>query len=243
MAFCPACGHDWPMAAVSCPHCGYQADRSLEPAREPAAAASLPLADYLKAGWNLFQQYPWGFVGFFLVYVVIELLLNAIPLLGWLASAALAPALLIGNFLVSAKLLQHQTPEFQDFFLGFHFFLPLLVVALLTTVFITLGLVLLILPGVYLAVGYLFAADLVVDRRLDFWQAMELSRRKVHLSWFAFLALLLVLLLINLGGALLLGLGLLVTVPFTFCTLAVTYADVFGLYSDYSGKLPRLPEA
>ena len=35
--------------------------------------------------------------------------------------------------------------------------------------------ILLIIPGVYLMVGYLFASPLVVDRRLDFWPATELS--------------------------------------------------------------------
>jgi hypothetical protein len=35
--------------------------------------------------------------------------------------------------------------------------------------------------------------------------------------------------LLNLAGALLLGLGLLVTIPVSFCTLTVAYADLFGL--------------
>ena len=63
----------------------------------------------------------------------------------------------------------------------------------------------------------------------------------MHGSWFGFFALVVVLLLLNLGGALLLGIGLLVTVPVSFCTLAVAYVDIFGLHSDYSEKVPRFP--
>lgn len=185
MGLCPACGDEWPMTEDSCPHCGYQGNRSPGPGSGPAP--SLPLGDFLKGGWILFKEYPWGFVGFFLAYLVIEILLNAIPRIGWLASGVVAPALYMGHFLVCAKLLQRRTVKFQDFFTGFHFFLPLLLVALMTAVFVVLGLILLILPGVYLAVGYLFAAYLVVDRRLDFWQAMELSRAPCMAPGSAFL--------------------------------------------------------
>jgi hypothetical protein len=62
----------------------------------------------------------------------------------------------------------------------------------------------------------------------------------VHPRWFSFFAFFLVFVLINLGGALLLGLGLLVTVPFTSCAWVAAYADIFGLQSDYSGSVPRL---
>ena len=89
-------------------------------------------------------------------------------------------------------------------------------------------------------VSYLFASVLVIDRRLDFWPAMELSRRTVQTQWFGFFIFFLLILLINLGGALLLGLGLLVSLPVSACAVAAAYADVFGLQSDYSGSVPTL---
>ena len=119
----------------------------------------------------------------------------------------------MGNFIVSAKLLQGQTPEFRDFFSGFQYFLPLLLLSLVAGLFIGIGTILLIIPGVYLAVAYLFASYLVVDRRLDFWPAMELSRRTVNPRWFGYFAFVLLLALLNLAGAIALGLGLLVTIP------------------------------
>ena len=88
-----------------------------------------------------------------------------------------------------------------------------------------------IIPGVYLGVAYLFATYLVVDRRLDFWPAMELSRHTVNPRWFHYFAFMQLLALLNLAGALLLGLGLLVTIPVSFCAVTVAYADLFGLQS------------
>jgi len=198
----------------------------------------LPLGDYFKTGWGLFKQYPGGFVGFCLLNLVIQLALSRIPSVGVVALAVVSTPLFMGNFIVSAKLLQGQTPEFSDFFKGFQYFLPLLLLSLVAGLFIGIGTVLLIIPGVYLAVAYLFASYLVVDRRLDFWPAMELSRLTVNPRWFGYFAFMLLVALLNLAGALLLGLGLLVTIPLSFCAVTAAYADLFGLQSDYSGSVP-----
>jgi uncharacterized membrane protein len=72
---------------------------------------------------------------------------------------------------------------------------------------------------------------LIVDRGLDFWPAMELSRHTVNPQWFGYFAFMLLLVLLNLAGVLLLGLGLLVTIPVSFCAVTAAYADLFGLQS------------
>lgn len=43
-----------------------------------------------------------------------------------------------------------------------------------------LGLIALIVPGIYLIVCYAFVVPVIVDRKLPFWEAMELSRTTVH---------------------------------------------------------------
>ncbi len=239
MARCSRCDSELGEFAQTCPNCGQPVSPSPVVADKPPAAP-LPLGNYIRGGWELFKKYPGGFVGFFLLFILMHLVLRFLPLIGWLVAGAVTPALIAGNFIVSAKLLQEQTPEFRDFFAGFNFFLPLLLTGLLTGVLVGLGLILLIVPGVYLLVGYAFASYLVVDRRLDFWQAMELSRRTVNPLWFSLFGLVLLLILINLGGVLLLGLGLVITVPLTTCTLTVAFADIFGLQSSYAGPVPSL---
>jgi uncharacterized membrane protein len=77
----------------------------------------------------------------------------------------------------------------------------------------------------------MFASYLVIDRRLDFWPAMELSRRTVNPRWFGYFALVLLVALLNLAGALALGVGLLVTIPLSFCAVTAAYADLFGFQS------------
>ncbi|MCL4501952.1 MAG: zinc-ribbon domain-containing protein [Deltaproteobacteria bacterium] len=240
MPHCPNCGNELLEYAKFCPACGQPATQTV-PAPKPFAertAASLPLGEYLKTGWRLFLNYPAGFIGFFLVYLVIQAALYPIPYMGNIAAFAVGPALIMGNFIVCAKLLQNHPPQFSDFFLGFRFFVPLLLTSLVGGVLTAVGFLLLVIPGVYLAVAYIFAHSLVVDRRLDFWPALETSRRTVNPIWFGMFGFCLLLVLVNIAGAIALGIGLLVTIPVTMCAVTTAYADIFGLKSDYSEGFP-----
>jgi len=78
---------------------------------------------------------------------------------------------------------------------------------------------------------YLFAPMIVADRPLEFWTAMELSRKTVQKNYLGVLGFLCVLSLIVLAGLLCLGVGLLVAIPVVSCALAAAYADIFGLRS------------
>jgi uncharacterized membrane protein len=233
MPYCPECGHQVTGSELNCPGCGQPTDSPpllLSPTPGPAPQ-SLPLSNYFKTGWGLFIQYPGGFVGFCLLYLLIQTVLHSIPYVGAVASFAVSTPLLMGNFIVSAKLLHRQTPEFRDFFTGFQYFLPLLLLSLVAGVFIAIGTMLLVIPGLYLIIAYMFASYLVVDRGLDFWPAMELSRRTVHPRWFGYFSFALLVVLLNLAGAVALGVGLLVTIPLSFCAVTAAYADLFGFQS------------
>ena len=231
MPYCAECGHQLTGSEPQCPGCGQPVDSSttiLEPS-PPRIPESFSLGNYFKTGWGLFRQYPTGFIGFCLLNLLLQALLNSLSYVGAVASIAVTSPLFMGNFIVSAKLLQGQTPEFRDFFAGFNYFLPLLLLSLVAGLFIGIGTLLLIIPGIYLAVAYLFASYLVVDRGMDFWPAMELSRHTVNPRWFGFFAFMILLLLLNLAGALALGVGLLVSIPLSFCATSAAYAEIFGL--------------
>lgn len=221
-----------------CRYCGQRLEAPLEvePVEAPPPLPALiNPGEYLKTGWGLFKQYPLGFIGFTLVYGLVLVVISYPRGIGWLAAAAVHEPLVAGVIIVAAKLLQEKKPGFGDFLGGFQFryFFPLVLLGLISRVFITVGLLLLIVPGLYLAVGYIFAAPLVIDRRLDFWPAMEESRRFVTPRWFSIFAFALLLVLVNLAGLLALGVGLLVSIPVSWCALVAAYADLFGLKSEY----------
>ncbi len=60
----------------------------------------------------------------------------------------------------------------------------LLLAGVLTKILTQLGFLVCALPGLYLMVAWFFTLPLVADKRLDFWPAMELSRRVVTRIWF-----------------------------------------------------------
>jgi uncharacterized membrane protein len=236
---CPHCSKEIEAGSAFCQRCGQKIDEAAPPAREAAAAApfrsELKLGEYLKTGWQVFRQFPWGFVLFALIYFIVLAIISYPRGIGWLAAAAIHEPLVAGFIIVSAKILQEKTPTFGDFFGGFQFryFLPLVLLGVVSRVLITIGLILLVIPGLYLAVSYIFATLMVVDQRLDFWPAMEQSRKTVTPRWFSFFVFLLLLVLVNIAGILALGVGLLVSLPVSWCALVAAYADLFGLKSKY----------
>lgn len=84
---------------------------------------------------------------------------------------------------------------------------------------------------IYFSISYSFAIPLVIGRKMPFWPAMEASRKVVGKQWFGILGFAFVLGLINFAGALLCGLGLLVTAPLSSCAIAAAYERIFGLPS------------
>jgi hypothetical protein len=100
---------------------------------------------------------------------------------------------------------------------------------LLSTLLIYVGLVLLIIPGVYLAIGYCMTMPLIGDRNLRPWQAIETSRKAVSKRWFQFLGLFLVVGLLVLVSMIPLGLGLIWTAPWSINVIGVVYRRAFGV--------------
>lgn len=79
---------------------------------------------------------------------------------------------------------------------------------------------------VYLGTVLMFSKLLVIDQKINFWLAMVYSWRIVKRNFWPWLWFLVLLVLINLGGSLLCGLGLGLTIPLTFCALTRAYLDV-----------------
>ena len=93
-------------------------------------------------------------------------------------------------------------------FHGFSFTGKIIVVTILQFILVSIGFLLLILPGIYLAVGYAMAIPLIVDKNLSPWQALETSRKAVHKVWWKVAALYIVMSLLFLVASIPLGIGL-----------------------------------
>ena len=90
------------------------------------------------------------------------------------------------------------------------------------------GLMACIIPGIYLAVAWYLTLPIIIDRRIGFWEAMEVSRRVVTKHWWNIFLFAIVCGVINFCGVLLCGIGLFVTFPLTVLATTFLYEDLFG---------------
>jgi uncharacterized membrane protein len=85
-----------------------------------------------------------------------------------------------------------------------------------------------IVPFVYLSVCWMFSKQLIVDKQLSFWDAMELSRKVINMHWGSLFLLALICMLVVILGFFALCIGVLVAGPVAVAAINYAYEDIFG---------------
>ena len=98
---------------------------------------------------------------------------------------------------------------------------------MLVTLFTYLGLLALIIPGIYLAVCYELTIQLVGDQNLSAADAMKTSRKAIAHKWWAVFGLGLLVGLLTALSALALLIPLIWTIPWMMMTTGVLYRRIF----------------
>ncbi len=133
-----------------------------------------------------------------------------------------------GLFMLSLKLVVAAPVEVTEIFQYFGKVLTLVGATLLMYLMIVIGMCLLILPGIYLAVAYAMTIQLMVEKDLGPWEAMEASRKAITHHWFGFLGLFILVFLVIVVSILTLGIAFIWTLPFILLLKGVLYRTVFG---------------
>ncbi len=175
----------------------------------------------LQMGFNHLRKAP----GIFIVYSLIGLITLSNPGTGLI----LGGPILAGYYLFIRHLQAGEDPDIGIFFHAFYKFVPLLVLSLLLGLLIAIGFMLLIIPGIYLTISYLFSHLFVCFYDIAPAEALTLSRKTVKGNFMQILYLWLILLGINVLGALALGVGLLLTIPFSACVIYAVFDDIIGI--------------
>jgi uncharacterized membrane protein len=188
--------------------------------------------DLLREGWEIFRVGLFNFFIFGIVTLGASILIARLfPESDFiqLIFQVLTLPLDLGYVFVALKILRGEPYTFNNFFDGYRIFSESLELIIKSFVFIFLGLIFFIIPGIYLAVSYTFATYIMVDRGIRPSDSLWISRKIVEQQWFKFFGLMMLLLAINLVGIVLAGVGMLLTIPFTTCVIAVAYQKVIGL--------------
>jgi len=188
-------------------------------AREVIARGyNVDFASCISRSWELLKRHFWLVLG---TSFLVSLVMGTVPFIGGVLQG--------GLFLFFLKLIRTGKADVGDGFSGFTVaFLHLFLAGLVSSLLISLGFVLCIIPGIYLAVAWAFALPLVADKQLDFWPAMELSRRVATLRWWQLFALLLVNFLLMTAGFFACIVGSFITFPIAVGAIAYAYEDIFG---------------
>lgn len=134
-----------------------------------------------------------------------------------------------GLMLLGAALASGRTPNPTSMLSWYHRFLQLALTWVLMSILILLGTLLLVLPGIYLAISYQLALPLVADKGLGAWEAMETSRKTITHKWFTFFGLSLVAGLATAGSMLLLGIPLIWVLPAIIIGVGIIYRTAIGV--------------
>jgi uncharacterized membrane protein len=170
----------------------------------------------MSEAWELVQ----ADLGSYVLIALLFFLLSGVPLI--------QGALIAGFHIYTIKRVSGRNPDIGDLFKGFNFFIHTLVASLLIGLFTFLGTLTLIIPGLVIAAMYKFTYLFIVDKRMDFWPAMQASHNVVKNDYFGFTMFLILAFVVNVLGFLCLVVGLLVTVPVTFAAITIAYKELVG---------------
>ena len=219
---CRYCGAPLNPAVKFCSTCGRsQQDEAVSGALPPpphVGDVTAQTGRWISAGWDLIKSDWMPFVLMALVFLVVT---NCVPIV-------LQGTMMAGFHIACIRKMMSGRAEVGDLFKAFSYFGATLLAFLVITVFTFLGLLLCFIPGLVVAAMYLFTYLFIVDKKMEFWPAMQASHALVRKDYFGFSLFLLTLLLINLVGTLACFVGVLVTLPLSYGAITAAYRDLVG---------------
>ncbi len=193
-----------------------------------ARAGKLDIGSCYERSWQLLKSELWPLVGVAVLVNAVGLVFMLLPSPWDMLAASLLGGVLNGGLYYFFLLKVRGRPaRLSDAFAGFSVaFAPLMLAGMASAGMVCLGLILLVIPGIYLAVAYTFVYILVIDRKMPFWTAMEVSRRVVTAQWWRVLGLLLLAIPFALLGIALLIVGVFFAMPLVFGAIVYAYEDL-----------------
>lgn len=179
--------------------------------------------ELLRFGWNTFKQRAWFLVALTFLYFLVTFIVADISVIRDIVSMLMS----IAFTAVTLKLVDGHSSRYSDLLAPFktykvtlHYFLA----SILYMLIVLVGLILLILPGVYLLVRLQFFAYLLVEHEnMGVIESLKKSMEMTKGKFWSLFGFGIVFVLVNLLGLIALGIGLFVTIPVTCIAYAMMY--------------------
>jgi hypothetical protein len=195
------------------------------------------VTSYFGTGWRLFKSHASTFVVsmllLFLSWVVLEIavvFLHRLGLAVWLllhlAWLFFFSGMLVGLHVMALKSVDGEIPCIVDLFGSLERGPAYLLALSIYCLAVSGGLVLLIVPGIYLAIRYCLFAQVITDASASALAAPRKAAALAHDNWAPLGALFLIAFLLNIAGMALLGIGLIISFPVSLLAIAGFYRSL-----------------
>lgn len=189
------------------------------------------ISDALKQAWKFTKE---NFF-FLLIYQIILFIIlgflgtaqekwewSILHLLGWFI-VILGK---MGLYNSSLMIVDEQKPHFDQLYTNWRLLYSWIVASFIFGVAFVIGLMLFIVPGLYIWARYGFYPFIILDKNSGPLEALNLSAEITHGNrWHVFL-LFFACTILDILGALFFGIGLLITIPITLLALAIVYRQL-----------------
>lgn len=187
--------------------------------------------EILLSGWHKTKEHFWFLFGTFVFILLITAAVSKSEILSVIVGIFSSISIITVAVIVATD----DTPSIKDIFAkysNYKMFLNYIIASVIQGIIVLAGLFLLIVPGIYLSIRLQFYKFLIVDKG-DIGPIMALKeswRMTENHTWNLFLFTLLIILL-NIVGAMLFGIGLFVTVPVSIVGYALLYRKLLAQVS------------
>jgi len=189
----------------------------------PAGPIVLPqefrVWQFIGLAWDVFKPHWILLSAMFFLFEAIEMM----PYVGWIAWLILGGPLMVGVWSTLLCVVDGRTPNLGMMFERFDRFLDAFLAQLIASVLIVFGCIFLVVPGIILAILWVFTYAVLAESNLGFWEAMKASAALTRgYRWRLFL--------FGLAACLLLVIGLCVFFVGVFVALAVVFTGLALIY-------------
>lgn len=165
----------------------------------------IPIKESVKVAWTKFMERPWYLLGIFVTVTLLSIAGSSEDIM----FTALSFIIMGGYILLLVMHYDGKKVEFDDLFSLDNRWISYVFASVIKMFLIVIGLLLFIIPGIYLAIRFMFVELLVIDKGMRPMEALRASSEMTKGNIWALLGFSIVLLLLVIAGLLFFVVGVL----------------------------------
>ncbi|MBC8265892.1 MAG: glycerophosphoryl diester phosphodiesterase membrane domain-containing protein [Flavobacteriales bacterium] len=194
------------------------------------------ISNVIEFGWNKFKENPTLWLGLSFITVVVGSLSDteslteyaginlSFPNFSGIVFGLISAYLSLAIYKITIENIRGNEVSFNDLTeISLNQFINYIIAAILSGILIVLGCILFIIPGIHIAIRFMFIPYLIVDKNLKFDEAMKESWRITKDNSWNLFVLALVFFLLVIAGFIMLFVGIFVAIPIIWLATASIY--------------------